>query len=485
MRYDHRPLAGEVPGLRCVRLPRRGALEPATSQREGRRARSPRSSGRCVPTRPPASGPACPSSTAFSAAAWCRLRSCSSAASPASGSRPSCSPRSGTCPAAGRRAFLVTGEESVAQVKLRGDRLGGAEHVEILAETESTSVCATLERERPDDVYRLGADAAIRPSSARLPAPSGRCGRPARPSASRRSRESRSSSSATSRRTGPSPGRGYSSTSSTASSSSRATATTPPGPARSEEPIRLDERARRFEMTGGGLVGVPDHPSSSAHAMRVRWVLPWPVPSRARGRSCSRSRRSSRRTDLAMPRRVGTGVDPKRLAMIVAVLSRHAASHSGRPTCSSTWPAACGSTSRGRTSAVALAIASAARGVPVRGGSRRLRRDRAHRPLAPRGPGRASAGGVREARPCTRDRARGTAAGAGARVVRAETLRQAIAAGLERRRGGGTEVAAPEAEASRSASDAAFRVPASGRRTGLWPCPRRPTRPFVLAANLS
>ena len=29
-------------------------------------------------------------------------------------------------------------------------------------------------------------------------------------------------------------------------------------------------------------------------------------------------------TDLAMPRRVGTGVDPKRLAMIVAVLSRHA-----------------------------------------------------------------------------------------------------------------------------------------------------------------
>src|SRR2546429_5724587 len=29
-------------------------------------------------------------------------------------------------------------------------------------------------------------------------------------------------------------------------------------------------------------------------------------------------------TDLAMPRRVATGVDPKRLAMIVAVLSRHA-----------------------------------------------------------------------------------------------------------------------------------------------------------------
>src|SRR5829696_1640532 len=49
-----------------------------------------------------------------------------------------------------RRAVLVTGEESVAQVKLRAARLGGAERVEILAETELSTVCATLERERPD-----------------------------------------------------------------------------------------------------------------------------------------------------------------------------------------------------------------------------------------------------------------------------------------------------------------------------------------------
>src|SRR2546423_12719961 len=49
-----------------------------------------------------------------------------------------------------RRALLVTGEESTAQVKLRAARLGGAEQVEILAETELESVCATLERERPD-----------------------------------------------------------------------------------------------------------------------------------------------------------------------------------------------------------------------------------------------------------------------------------------------------------------------------------------------
>jgi DNA repair protein RadA/Sms len=49
-----------------------------------------------------------------------------------------------------RRAVLVTGEESSAQVKLRAARLGGAENVEILAETELDAVCATLEQERPD-----------------------------------------------------------------------------------------------------------------------------------------------------------------------------------------------------------------------------------------------------------------------------------------------------------------------------------------------
>src|SRR6058998_2189517 len=49
-----------------------------------------------------------------------------------------------------RRALLVTGEESTAQVKLRAQRLGGAERVEILAETELDNVLATLETERPD-----------------------------------------------------------------------------------------------------------------------------------------------------------------------------------------------------------------------------------------------------------------------------------------------------------------------------------------------
>jgi DNA repair protein RadA/Sms len=81
-----------------------------------------------------------------------------------------------------RRALLVTGEESAAQVKLRAARLGGAEGVEILAETDLDAICATLERERPavcviDSIQTLystdvgsapGSVSQVREASARL-----------------------------------------------------------------------------------------------------------------------------------------------------------------------------------------------------------------------------------------------------------------------------------------------------------------------------
>src|SRR5262249_23346896 len=64
----------------------------------------------------------------------------------------------------GHRALLVTGEEAVAQVKLRAARLGGSDGVEILAEPELDAVCATIEKERPavcvvDSVQTLNASA--------------------------------------------------------------------------------------------------------------------------------------------------------------------------------------------------------------------------------------------------------------------------------------------------------------------------------------
>src|SRR4029077_17600140 len=51
---------------------------------------------------------------------------------------------------ASRACLAITGEEWVAQVKLRAERLGGAGNVQILAETELETVCETLRIERPD-----------------------------------------------------------------------------------------------------------------------------------------------------------------------------------------------------------------------------------------------------------------------------------------------------------------------------------------------
>jgi DNA repair protein RadA/Sms len=71
-------------------------------------------------------------------------------------------------------------------------------------------------------------------------------------------------------------------------------------------------------------------------------------------------------TDLAMPRRVATGVDPKRLAMIVAVLSRHARIALGQADVFVNVAGGVRIDEPGADLAVALAIASAAKGVPIR-----------------------------------------------------------------------------------------------------------------------
>jgi DNA repair protein RadA/Sms len=73
-------------------------------------------------------------------------------------------------------------------------------------------------------------------------------------------------------------------------------------------------------------------------------------------------------TDLAMPRRVGTGVDPKRLAMIVAVLGRHAAVPLGQADVFVNVAGGVRVDEPGADLGVALAIASAARRARVRPG---------------------------------------------------------------------------------------------------------------------
>jgi len=123
-----------------------------------------------------------------------------------------------------------------------------------------------------------------------------------------------------------------------------------------------------FEMTSEGLVGVPD-PSALFGATRPGEV----------GAAVAVALEGTRpilleiqalvsRTDLAMPRRVGTGVDPKRLAMIVAVLARHAGVPLGTADVFVNVAGGVRIDEPGADLAVALAIASAARGAPVREG---------------------------------------------------------------------------------------------------------------------
>ena len=92
-----------------------------------------------------------------------------------------------------RRVLLVTGEESVAQVKLRAQRLGGAANVEILAETELDVVCETLRAERPevcviDSVQTLyAAELGSAPTGSAAPTRSRSSPRPTSTSSARRS----------------------------------------------------------------------------------------------------------------------------------------------------------------------------------------------------------------------------------------------------------------------------------------------------------
>ena len=137
-----------------------------------------------------------------------------------------------------------------------------------------------------------------------------------------------------------------------------------------------------FEMTGTGLVGVPDASALFGRSepgevgAAVTCTLEGTRPLLLEIQSLVAP------TDLAMPRRVATGVDPKRLAMIVAVLARHAGLPLGGADVFVNVAGGVRIDEPGADLGIALAIASAARGVPGARGARRVRRDRPHRPPA-------------------------------------------------------------------------------------------------------
>jgi len=330
----------------------------------------------------------------------------------------------------------VTGEESAAQVSLRAARLGGAEAVEILAETELDTVCATLETERPDvcvidSVQTLHASAlgSAPGSVAQVREAAGRLLRVAKEA-------------------------GVATVLVGHVTKDGAVA----GPRVLEHLVDCvlqfegdryrEHRVLRatknrfgstnelgvFEMTAAGLVGVPDpsevfgttHPGEVGAAVGCALEGTRPLLLEIQALVAP--------TDLAMPRRVATGVDPKRLAMIVAVLGRHA----GVPLASADVFVNVAGGVRieepGADLAVALAISSAARGVPVREGlaafgeiglTGRLRQpSQVERRLDEC----AKLGIVAAVAPP------GAAERTSIRVVSAETLRAAITAGLEKER---------------------------------------------------
>jgi len=187
-----------------------------------------------------------------------------------------------------------------------------------------------------------------------------------------------------------------------------------------------------FEMTSAGLVGVPD-PSelfgrthSGEVGAAVACALEGTRPILLEIQSLVS------RTDLAMPRRVATGVDPKRLAMIVAVLSRHAGIALGAADVFVNVAGGVRIDEPGADLAVALAIASASRGVPVRDGVAVFGE------IGLTGRLRPAAQAERRLEECAKLGLHtviapdGTTSRGGPPVTRAETLRQAIAAGLDK-----------------------------------------------------
>jgi DNA repair protein RadA/Sms len=335
-----------------------------------------------------------------------------------------------------RRAILVTGEESAAQVKLRAARLGGAENIEILAETELETVCATLERERPDACV---IDSVQTLYSSELGSAPGSVAQ-VREAAARLLRVAKEAGVATflvghvtkdGAVAGPRvlehlvdcvlqfEGDRYHAHRVLRATKNRFGSTNELGV---------------FEMTGTGLVGVPE-PSelfgrndSADPGAAIACALEGTRPILLEIQALVSP------TDLAMPRRVATGVDPKRLAMIVAVLSRHARVPLGQADVFVNVAGGVRIDEPGADLAVALAIASAARRAPVHPGLA------AFGEIGLTGKLRTAAQAERRLEECEKLALEavvaptGTKARGKIRILGTETLRQALDAGLDAER---------------------------------------------------
>ena len=269
-----------------------------------------------------------------------------------------------------RSTLLITGEESAAQVKLRAERLGGAANVGILPETELEGVCATLDQVRPDVCV---IDSVQTLYSSELGSAPGSVAQ-VREAASRLLRVAKEA--------GVAIFLVGHVTKDGAVAGPRALEHLVDTVLQFEGDRYQEHRVLRatknrfgstnelavFEMTGAGLVGVPE--PSELFGRSVEGEVGAAVACALEGSRplLLEIQALVAPTDLAMPRRVATGVDPKRLAMIVAVLSRHAGVALGQADVVGNVAGGVRIDEPGADLAIALAVVSAARGAPLKPG---------------------------------------------------------------------------------------------------------------------
>jgi DNA repair protein RadA/Sms len=335
-----------------------------------------------------------------------------------------------------RHSLLITGEESPAQVKLRAERLGGAANVVVLPETELEAVCATLEQERPDVCVIDSVQTLY----------SGELG--SAPGSVAQVREAASRLLRVAKEAGIAIFLVGHVTKDGAVAGPRVLEHLVDCVLQFEGDRYHEHRVLRatknrfgstnelavFEMTGTGLVGVPE--PSELFGRTVEGEVGAAVACALEGSRplLLEIQALVSPTDLAMPRRVGTGVDPKRLAMIVAVLSRHAGIALGQADVFVNVAGGVRIDEPGADLAIALAIVSAAKGAPVQHGTAAF----------------GEVGLTGRLRPATQEERRleecaklglgavvtpkGTTARAKLRILRAETLREAARAAIDAER---------------------------------------------------
>ncbi len=144
----------------------------------------------------------------------------------------------------------------------------------------------------------------------------------------------------------------------------------PPRPARDQEPLRLDERDRassRWAARGLEPVEDPTRLYLAEAGERVgSCVFPAIEGSRA---LLVEVQALVGHTDVVPPRRVAVGVDRTRLAQIIAVLSRHGGLRLGDADVFVSVAGGARAIDPAADLAIALAVASAHRGVPVAAGT--------------------------------------------------------------------------------------------------------------------